>query len=523
MFVDSRKFNKKQHIDSDLCIIGSGPAGITIANEFLEKNISVTLLESGGIDGETSNQDLNQGDIVGQDPGYDLEMSRLRLFGGTSNHWVGSNQMLDPIDFKYREWIKYSGWPITIDDLKPFYKKAFEINEIPNLFEDLPYFDKKDTFLKYSLLLQKKLKEDIYFLTNYINPLRFSDKYIESFKDNDNLNIIVHCTATNISTNGNNIEKIEAVTSNYEKVTVKSKFYVLAMGGIENARFLLLNIDNIPFKNINNQPIIGSFFQEHYGATAGTLIFHEEITKYLTYMNEYNFKNKLETETYFIPSENTQKDQRILNSRITFYNKNWNSILGPDDINFRNNYKETLNAISGLLKSMEGPLEWYKSFKNKDAIFNRPQRIFIGFEQAPNPNSKVYLNNKYDKLGQRQASLNWKLNETDELSINKVTTWLSEIVGVYGLGRINIGPDIKNIEWTKNNSPIAGGYHHMGTTRMGSNVNESVVDKDCKYHQLNNLYLAGSSVFSTGGSTNPTLTIVALALRLAEHLKKRLS
>ena len=135
----------------------------------------------------------------------------------------------------------------------------------------------------------------------------------------------------------------------------------------------------------------------------------------------------------------------------------------------------------------------------------------------------VYLNNKYDKLGQRQASLNWKLNETDELSINKVTTWLSEIVGVYGLGRINIGPDIKNIEWTKNNSPIAGGYHHMGTTRMGSNVNESVVDKDCKYHQLNNLYLAGSSVFSTGGSTNPTLTIVALALRLAEHLKKRLS
>jgi hypothetical protein len=320
-------------------------------------------------------------------------------------------------------------------DLKPFYKKAFEINEIPNFFEDLPYFDKKDTFLKYSLLLQKKLKEDIYFLTNYINPLRFSDKYIESFKDNDNLNILVHCTATNISTNGNNIEKIEAVTSNYEKVTVKSKFYVLAMGGIENARFLLLNIDNIPFKNINNQPIIGSFFQEHYGATAGTLIFHEEITKYLTYMNEYNFKNKLETETYFIPSENTQKDQRILNSRITFYNKNWNSILGPDDINFRNNYKETLNAISGLLKSMEGPLEWYKSFKNKDAIFNRPQRIFIGFEQAPNPNSKVYLNNKYDKLGQRQASFNWKLNETDELSINKVTTWLSEIVGsIWGWG-----------------------------------------------------------------------------------------
>ena len=98
-----------------------------------------------------------------------------------------------------------------------------------------------------------------------------------------------------------------------------------------------------------------------------------------------------------------------------------------------------------------------------------------------------------------------------------------QIVGVHGIGRLQIGEALKNINWKKKNSPIGGGYHHMGTTRMGSNVNESVVDQDCKYHQLNNLYIAGSSVFPTSGSTNPTLTIVALALRLAETLKNKMS
>jgi hypothetical protein len=523
VFIDSRNFDKEMLLDADVCIIGTGPAGITIANYLSSLKISVTILESGGIDGETYNQELNQGNIVGQDPGYDLEMSRLRLFGGASNHWVGSNQMLDSWDFKYKDWIKYSGWPINLEDIRPYYKKAFEINEIPNLIDDLPYFDKQNNFLKFKLLLEKKLKEDIDLITNYINPLRFSNKYEKVFKNSENIKTILHCTAKKITTDGNNIKNIEAETIQKKKVIIKAKYYVLAMGGIENARFLLLNLNNIPYNTLNNNPIIGSFFQEHYGFTAGTLLLHDEMAKYLRYKHNINFNNNLETESYFIPSEKTQYNQEMLNCRITFYEKDWNSLLSVDTIKNKSSYKDIYYSLTNLLNSMEGPIEWTKKIKKKDIILNKPQRVYLGMEQSPNPSSRVFLGNELDKLGQRKASLDWSINETDELSIRKTVTWLSQIVGVHGIGRLQIGEDLQNINWKSKNSPIGGGYHHMGTTRMGSNVNESVVNQDCKYHQLNNLYIAGSSVFPTSGSTNPTLTIVALALRLAETLKNKMS
>lgn len=524
MFIDSRKFDEDMLLNTDVCIVGTGPAGITIANYLSSLKLSITILESGGIEGETYNQDLNQGNIVGQDPGYGLEMSRLRLFGGTSNHWTGSNQMLESMDFKYRDWIKYSGWPISLEDIRPYYKKAFEINEIPSLIDDLPYIDKQDNFLKSKILLENKLKEDISLITNYINPLRFSEKYEKEFKNDKNLKTIIHCTANKITTDDdNNIKSIEAITIKKKKVIIKAKYYVLAMGGIENARFLLLNLNNIPYNTFNNHPIIGSFFQEHYGFTAGTLLLHDEMAKYLRYKYNANFNNKLETESYFIPSEKTQYNQEILNCRITFYEKQWNSLFALDAIKNKSSYKDIYNSLTNLLNSMEGPIEWTKKTKTKNIILNKPQRVYIGMEQAPNPSSRVLLGNALDKFGQRKASLDWNLNETDELSIRKTITWLSQIVGVHGIGRLQIGEVFNNIKWKKKNSPIAGAYHHMGTTRMGINVNESVVDKDCKYHQLNNLYIAGSSIFPTTGSTNPTLTIVALALRLAETLKNKMS
>jgi choline dehydrogenase-like flavoprotein len=170
---------------------------------------------------------------------------------------------------------------------------------------------------------------------------------------------------------------------------------------------------------------------------------------------------------------------------------------------------------------MEGPVEWLESLSKNRNILNRPQRVYIGCEQSPNYKSRIKLGDNIDKYGQKKALLDWRLNEFDQRSINNTVNWFSRMVGIYGIGRFQIGEDLKKVNWEHVNSPIAGGYHHMGTTRMGDNIRESVVNKDSKYHQLNNLYIAGSSVFPTGGSTNPTLTIVALALRLAEHLKLR--
>tara|TARA_B100002052_G_scaffold285069_1_gene297574 strand:- start:1021 stop:2583 length:1563 start_codon:yes stop_codon:yes gene_type:complete len=516
VFINSNNIENNTTDYSDVCVIGSGPAGIAIANKLISKNISVTLLESGGLEGETYTQDLNSGEMLGQDPGYDLEMSRLRLFGGTSNHWEGSNQRLDKIDFKSRNWIPFSGWPINIKELDKYYKEATLINEVPNLIETKYEYYKDDNIIKYIKLFKEKYNSEIDIVTNHINPLRFGEKYYLKFKKNNTLKVFLHATALRLNLDDQKeIKSIEASTNSNKKLLLKSKYFVLAMGGIENARFLLLNLSKIPYESINNRPIIGSFFQEHYGFTAGTLLLNQKVSKLLDIEKTVTMNSKLETETYLVPSELTQENEKILNCRITLYKKNWNSLFGPYDLD-KNTLKYNFRSyLNDYISSMKGPYEWISANKK---VNNIPQRVYIGLEQSPNPNSRVSLINKLDNFGQRKAALDWRLNEIDELSIKNITKWFANSIGANALGRMKIDNDIYNINRENLNSSISGGYHHMGTTRMGSNMNSSVVDKNSKYHQIDNLFIAGSSVFPTSGSTNPTFTIVALATRLAEHI-----
>ena len=519
MFIDSNNIQDKTIISSDICIVGSGPAGIVVADSLSSQDLSITLLESGGLEGETYTQGLNEGDIIGQDPGYDLEMSRLRLFGGTSNHWAGSNQKLDPIDFENREWVPYSGWPIKYEEVLKYYNEATIINEVPDLIDSKYEFFKDDNIVKYIKLFKKKYNKDIDIVTNHINPLMFVDKYYSKFKKQNNLKVLLHSTALKFNVSDfSKINSIEAVTASKKKLLIKSKYFIIAMGGIENARFLLLNLDKIPYESYNDKPLNGRFFQEHYGFTAGTLLLHQNVAEFLNLEKNFSMKNRLETETFFIPSEITQKNEKILNCRITLYNKKWNSLYSPYDIDLNLLKSDLYGYLRDFISSMEGPFEW---FRNKSNFLNKPQRVFIGLEQAPNPNSRIFLIDKFDDNGQRKVALDWRLSEIDELSIKNITNWFSNSMGTHGLGRIRLGDDIKNIYKENFSSPIAGGYHHMGTTRMGLNSNSSVVDENCKYHQLNNLYIAGSSVFPTSGSTNPTFTIVALARRLADHIVTR--
>ena len=143
-------------------------------------------------------------------------------------------------------------------------------------------------------------------------------------------------------------------------------------------------------------------------------------------------------------------------------------------------------------------------------------------EQAPNPNSRVDLANTKDAMGIPHVRLSWQLSESDKLSILKSNVIMGSELGRLGVGRLKINDWLlkENIEWPQ---LLSGGWHHLGVTRMHENPKKGVVDKNCKVHNVNNLFIGGSAVFTTSGVANPTLTIVALALRLANHLDSDLS
>ncbi len=144
--------------------------------------------------------------------------------------------------------------------------------------------------------------------------------------------------------------------------------------------------------------------------------------------------------------------------------------------------------------------------------------LFVRAEQAPNPNSRVQLGTDRDALGSRKIVLDWRVGELDRRTVRVALEAIGHAVGAAGLGRLYSRPVAEPEFWPT----VFGGHHHLGTTRMHRDPRSGVVDRDCRVHGLANLYVAGSSVFPTGGFANPTLTIVAMTLRLADHLRSRL-
>jgi choline dehydrogenase-like flavoprotein len=146
-------------------------------------------------------------------------------------------------------------------------------------------------------------------------------------------------------------------------------------------------------------------------------------------------------------------------------------------------------------------------------------------EQAPNPDSRVLLSAERDALGSRRADLAWRLGEIDKHTARVFARTLDAELRRLGKGSVTPSDWLSEpgpgwpVDPTIGNHPLAN-YHQLGGTRMGDDPRQSVVDADCRVHGYANLYVAGSSVFPTGGWANPTLTIVALALRLADHLDR---
>ena len=427
MLFDARELPDNANLKTDICIVGAGAAGITIARELINTKLNVCLLESGGLEYDVETQSLYEGKNIGVET-WPHHVSRLRYFGGTTNHWGGVCLPLDEDDFKKRDWVKHSGWPLSLDDLIPYYRRAQPILELKDYnyepeiwemadFKKLPFKDKR--------VLTRMLQRSA--------PTRFGQTYREAISQASNINTYLYANVLDIDINESATEVTQLNVSCYheKQFTVSANTYILALGGIENPRLLLLS-DSVQKTGLGNQyDLVGRYFADHpYLSQLGFIVLSDG--KQSTNLYERIARDKLSASAFLTLSPQTRQENQLLTSRIHIPSAEWthyssgNAALeslsdgeGTEDVkSFASKLYRVLKDLDDVTRSK------YDQAKNARLL-----NIGAWTEIAPNPESRVYLSEEHDDLGQRQVTLDWRIGEQEKRKFNKnfkhhrVRTW----------------------------------------------------------------------------------------------------
>ena len=507
MHADGRLLENNTLIEGDICIVGAGAAGISMALEWDNTPYKVILLEGGGFEYDPKIQELYAGKTTGQHY-YPLMSSRLHYFGGTTGHWAGFCSPLDPIDFAKRSWVEHSGWPITREDMDPYYERAHKKLELGPYDYNLAFWQKRepamDPLFESDAVVWNKMWQ-------FSPPTRFGEKYKGNIVKSGNIHLYTYANVVDILANENGSAIREVIVKNFEgkQHRVRAKYFILACCSIQNARLLLASNQQAPRGLGNDHDLVGRYFMEHLEIKSAELWL---IKPSPLKLYAFDFGVTRARAELAIHSKK-QEEFGILNGTVS---------LTPLDM-----AKKIKPAIESW--DQEDPRKSVDSFfgniikagndSPQPVAGSRSYELFTRIEQAPNPSSRVTLDRERDGLGVPRASLHWELTPLEKRSIRKIDELLGQEVGRTGTGRVKL----MDYLWDKNDhswpSFTGGGWHHMGTTRMSNDPKQGVVDANCKVHGISNLFMAGASCFATAGAPNPTLTLVALTLRLSDHLK----
>ncbi|MGW8227268.1 MAG: GMC oxidoreductase [Gammaproteobacteria bacterium] len=515
MFIDSRELEQGRTIDTDICVIGAGAVGITLAREWIGKKFRVCLLESGGLDFDLDTQQLASTVNTGRDYPF-LPGSRLRYFGGSTNHWGGHCLPIREYVFERRDWIPYSGWPFSRKDLDPYYQRAHEIIGLgefnynaqsiaESLGANLFPFD------------QSKVEN----IVARYNPLRFGKAYRDVLGNASNITIYLfaNVTAINKRSDTDHVESLTVNTLAGKSFSVRAKNFILATGGIDNARILLLS-NQVHQNGLGNaHDLVGRFFMEHVFYRDGAILPASKEGLLLDYPKMYKQADGYEYKFNIGLPEHVCREHCIPDFRTEIY---YGKFV-PDSVYSARVVRDSLAAFSvpdnfseHISNIIENPRPLVRrKLGYRPAAKVHGYQLYNNVEQIPNPESRVTLSREKDSLGLNKAAVNWKLSEEDRAGIYKALGLVATEVGRSGFGRMRVQQPMNEDILLEGAN---GGAHHMGTTRMHSSPRYGVVDENCLVHGLKNLYISGSSVFPVCGYSNPTLTITALSVRLADYL-----
>ncbi|MBV8978596.1 MAG: GMC family oxidoreductase [Alphaproteobacteria bacterium] len=494
-FIDARAVPSGTVIETDVAIVGGGAAGISLALALAPTPLRMVMLESGGLGFDSKAQALYSGEESGY-PYLKLDASRLRYLGGSTNHWGGWSRPLSEIDFEARDWMPHSGWPFPRREIAPYFKRA------QSLVECGPFvYDHGARWARSQGAPLPLAEGGVYTswfqfsrMRGSVLPTHFGQRYGDDIKRIPRLSSFLHAnvTAIRLAPDAGRVERLDIATLSGKRFTLKPKLTVLACGAMENARLLLASNDVASQGIGNGADLVGRFFADHPipRDTATLVVFDGQLAPFYT---NNAILGSLILRATFSPTEDFQRRRKIPASLTTVENEVKLDELGQAAV-------VTVANVLGV-----------------DATGARAFSTGCGMELVPDPDRRLTLSGEHDALGLPRLKLHMRVAQSN---FDHYRTALKELgrqllaarIGMIRLNRKSRQDWIGVMDW---------GNHHMGTTRMAADPKQGVVDGDCKVHGIANLFVAGSSVFPTYGASNPTLNLVALALRLATHVRKQ--
>jgi choline dehydrogenase-like flavoprotein len=537
MFVDARRLDDNASIAADVCIIGGGVAGITLALEFDKRNIRTCVLESGGFRPDHATRDLNRGESVGLPYRFD-DGCRSRFLGGSSNCWGGWCRPMDEQDFAARDWVPYSGWPFEKRELLPYYDRSRHVLKIgPDRYD--PEF----WFAAIGRTALRRIRfangDVIDAISQFSPPLKFGQFYKPELRRSENVCVFLYANAVEIEpdASGGKIEGVKLATLTGRTARVVATVFILAAGGIENARLLLVSNRTHPAGLGNQHDLVGRFFMDHVQLFTGHVRFPESSRPYALYDCKFNHRNPSISAygtciaAQLMLSPETRARHKLLNSLVSFESvfRGEISQAGETLVRLKRRLLQreppgATTAGGDLLRVLAHPVDG-AGFVASRLLRVRPLvqkiRLQLIVEPNPDPESRITLSQRRDRLGMNRVRVRWVLGSLVKRTLDRTCALIAQELRRVGVAEVSLDPPIGDGAWPDTFSD-AGAWHHMGTTRMHDSPELGVVDRDCRVHGIGNLYVCGSSVFPTAGGNFPTITIVALALRLSDYIAEEL-
>jgi choline dehydrogenase-like flavoprotein len=521
MIIDAAQLSSLDGV-FDVCIVGAGAAGITLALELAAKGRRVCVLEAGAESYTSTAQRLLEGSVEG-DPYPPLRSTRMSAFGGTTHVWAGWCRTLDGVDFEARPALGQVAWPFGRDELLPHYRRAHELCGLAEFEYDPHHWYKK--------LGRQPLIENLEELVHCVFHVRVQNLAVvfrQRLEQAPNVAVVLRAPVTRVDVDpAGQVRSVRVHRPGTDDVPVAARQYVLAAGGIENARLLLLSATTPEQAPGNRNGLVGRFFTDHPFINPGALVLRGEPRRLDFYFPQLvpGADGAAVRATLSFPRETFAREG--LFSAVMFFHPRYEShaVFASPEVRALLEWRDTLRsrAVPGatarlLRRAIRRPDRIAVAGLRKLVVRDGPARrwrVRMMFETASRFENRVTLDPRRDELGRPRARVEWRLGDGEISGMRRSLALFDAAFRRTGIGHIERSLADNDEAWRR---ALEGGKHHMGTTRMHADPAQGVVDSDGRVHGTRNLYVTGSSVFPSGGYANPTLTIIALASRLAEHL-----
>jgi choline dehydrogenase-like flavoprotein len=552
MIINALTSGLPDRIEADVVIIGSGPAGIVVALELAAAGQEVIVVEAGGDHFSRSSQAIYRAETVSPEAHGQVDMFRRRMLGGSSTLWGGRCIPFDPIDFEARPWLRHARWPVSYEEVARFYPKALEYAEAGE-----PLFDAGSALPGSPAALAPGVTSgDVVLdrIERFSRPSDFARAHGQQLRTAPGLRLYYNAPVEHILTHsdGNHAAGVRLRVGN-RSVEIAATRVVIAAGGLETVRLLLASDEARSCGLGNERELVGRFYQCHLEGEIGTIAFPARATesridyqratdgtycrRYLWLSPEAQRRDKL-AGLVLRPSHANIVDPNhrdpVLSAMyltksliVREYARKMTSLEAVARDGYKGGqigyYSAHLrNVILGSPRLAAFGVDWTRrrilaSRKLPSVVLvDRRARypIDVNAEQEPNPDSRITLGGERDALGMRRLRIDWRTTADDHHRLAEGMRVIQRAIEPSGTVRIEFGPDLESL--TARRVPVGG--HHIGTARMARDASTGVCDANAELFETRGLFIAGAAALATSSFANPTLVLLALALRLAEHL-----